>query len=584
MITRNYVTLILLFFFSYHVTAQNSSGCIALGQLPETALPICGNTGLNQSSVPIFVSSNLVVPGCNSVDYSDKNPFWYKFTCYVSGPLSFTITPNNLSDDYDWQLYDVTGHNVRDVFTDPSLVVTGNWSGSSGPTGASASGVNYIQCASVPSDNAPTFSQMPQLIQGHNYILLVSHYSDSQSGYSISFGTGKDNITDNSIPVVINVNADNCNGKIIGVKFNKKIMCKSITKTGALEFDITNLSGITLNSPTAIRLTGNGCESGNCFTGFDTDSITIILDSDLPPGTYKLKIKNGTDGNTLLDNCGNSITAGTFTMPFSSVPKMSAEFNYSIKYGCDQDTVSYFIIDTTAIINYLWTFDNHSIQHSTIPDPIVYYSVFGNNITTLEVSNQYNCKVIFKDTVYLYNILKAAFEATMFVCPNDSALFKDKSVGDSIVSWNWTFGNGNTISENSSQTHVQFYEDNPFSNYQVPVSLSIENNLGCTDFTTANITIVKNCYIAVPSAFTPNGDGLNDYLYPLNAYKAKDLKFSVYSRFGNRVFYTEDWTKKWDGKIKGREADSGAYVWVLQYFDSDKNKKVELKGSSVLLR
>ncbi len=581
---RNIINLILLFFLSTRIAAQNVTDCVALGQLPETALPICGSTGLIQSSVPIFVSANLVVPGCNTEDYTDKNPFWYKFTCYTSGPLSFTITPNNISDDYDWQLYDVTGHNIRDVFTNPSLVVTGNWSGSSGPTGASASGVNYIQCASIPSDNAPTFSQMPMLIQGHNYLLLVSHFSDSQSGYSLTFGTGKENITDNTIPEIISVTADKCNGKIIGIKLNKNVMCKSISKTGTFEFDITDLTGTIINSPVITSVYGNGCESGNCYTGFDTDSITIVLDNYLPPGIYRLKIKNGQDGNTLLDNCGNAITAGTLTISFSSVPKMSAAFNYSIKYGCEQDTVSYFINDTTAIKQYFWTFDDNTIQNSTLANPIVYYTLFGNKITTLEVRNQYNCKVVFKDTVYLYNILKAVFEATMFVCPNDSAIFKDKSLGDSIIKWNWSFGNGNNISESNSQTHVQFYEDDPFNNYQVPISLSVENNLGCTDHFSSYITIVKNCYIAVPSAFTPNGDGLNDYLYPLNAYKSKDLKFSVYSRFGNRVFYTEDWTKKWDGKIKGREADQGAYVWVLQYFDSDKNKKIELKGSVVLFR
>ncbi len=581
---RNTTTILLMLFLSCQVSAQNITGCVALGQLPETALPICGSKGLIQSSVPIFVSSNLVVPGCNSVDYLDKNPFWYKFTCYVGGPLSFTITPNNLSDDYDWQLYDVTGYNIRDVFTNPSLVVTGNWSGSSGPTGASSTGVSYIQCASVPSDNAPTFSQMPILIQGHNYLLLVSHFSDSQSGYSINFGTGKDNITDNSIPEVIHVNADKCNGKLIGIKLNKKIMCKSISKTGTFEFDITDITGATISNPAINYVYGVGCESGNCFSGFDTDSITIVLANDLPPGTYKIRIKNGTDGNTLLDNCDNTIAPGTFTMAFNSVPKMKADFSYSIKYGCEEDTVFYSIIDTSSITQYFWTFDDNIIQNSTSASPVVYYSEFGNRITKLEVRNQYNCKVVYIDTIYLYNILKAAFEATMFVCPNDSAFFKDKSQGDSIVKWTWSFGNGTTIIENNPQIHVQFYEDDPYNNYQVPISLSVENNLGCVDYSSTNINIVKNCYIAVPSAFTPNGDGLNDFLYPLNAYKAKDLKFSVFSRFGNRVFYTEDWTKKWDGKIKGREADHGAYVWILQYFDPEKNRNIELKGSVVLIR
>ena len=57
-------------------------------------------------------------------------------------------------------------------------------------------------------------------------------------------------------------------------------------------------------------------------------------------------------------------------------------------------------------------------------------------------------------------------------------------------------------------------------------------------------------YIAGPSAFTPNNDGLNDYLYPLNAYKATNLLFKVYNRFGKLVFETKDCTKKMEWKNK----------------------------------
>jgi gliding motility-associated-like protein len=88
----------------------------------------------------------------------------------------------------------------------------------------------------------------------------------------------------------------------------------------------------------------------------------------------------------------------------------------------------------------------------------------------------------------------------------------------------------------------------------------------------------------VPSAFTPNFDGLNDYLYPVNAYKAQDLHFSVYNRFGQRVFNSNNWTKKWDGTFKGKKADAGTYVWMLQYYNPDLNQKIEQKGTVVLIR
>ncbi len=96
--------------------------------------------------------------------------------------------------------------------------------------------------------------------------------------------------------------------------------------------------------------------------------------------------------------------------------------------------------------------------------------------------------------------------------------------------------------------------------------------------------VLKSCYIAVPTAFTPNGDGLNDYLYPVNAYKADNLEFKVYNRVGQLVFETKDWTVKWDGKIKSEPQDSGIFIWTLKYTNRDTGKKVFQKGSTVLIR
>jgi len=95
---------------------------------------------------------------------------------------------------------------------------------------------------------------------------------------------------------------------------------------------------------------------------------------------------------------------------------------------------------------------------------------------------------------------------------------------------------------------------------------------------------LRTCYIAVPNAFTPNGDGVNDYLYPLNAYKADALEFNVYNRLGQLVFHSTDWTKKWDGTINGQVQNSGNYVWTLRYINHDSGKKVFLKGNSTLIR
>jgi gliding motility-associated-like protein len=233
------------------------------------------------------------------VEYTDRNPFWYKFTAFKAGTLGFLIEPLDQNDDYDWQLYDITGRNPDDVFTDASLIVTGNWSGTYGNTGASAGGVNSIQCASDPAQNKNSFSTMPQLKEGHTYLLLVSHFTNSQSGYNLSFNGGSAVITDPTVPALKTAEAS-CSGDVVRLKLTKRIKCASIASDGS-DFYVTP-SG--MNTTAAVGV--------DCTIGFDSDSVSIKLNSSLPPGDYKLNVKKGSDGNTLLDNCDNPVAEADF--------------------------------------------------------------------------------------------------------------------------------------------------------------------------------------------------------------------------------------------------------------------------------
>lgn len=618
----------------------------------------------------------MIVPGCSggidTPDYTDRNPFWYAFTAFRSGPLTFTITPFNAGDDYDWQLYDVTNvTNINDVYSNPSLVVTGNWAGTYGATGASASGVTYIQCASIPEDNAPSFARSPVLIQGHNYLLMVSHFTATQSGYTLNFTTGAPNITDTLTPKLQKVTAA-CDATSLTVTFNKKMLCSSLTN-GGTEF--------VLSPPLA---TVTGANSSNCSRSFSTTGAVLTLSNPLPPGSYFLKVRQGTDGNSVQDickteiaytdsipltilplqptpmdsltkpgcapdqielvfdrpircnsfsvsdfaisgtypvsissvsgNCDNGVTssifvkfaapllrAGNFSiklvvgsdgntiidecgqetpssiLTFSTKDTVNADFRYFIRLGCERDTVNYFHPGGNGINSWNWTFDG--IRTSTLQSPTIFYGTFGNKFTQLIVSNGV-CSDTSSQTIFLSNTLKAGFESMQLVCPNEPVVFKDTSIGN-IVAWNWNFGNGQVSQSPNPPNQLYTFAN---SNFDVPVTLTVTNNLGCQSSITHYITILNNCYIAVPSAFTPNGDGLNDFLYPLNAYKTSNLQFSVYNRAGQRLFNSNNWLDKWDGKFKGKPCEMGTYVWILSYVNLETGKFVEQKGSTVLIR
>ena len=647
-----------------------------IGQLASTAFPVCGSDTFRQTTVPIGNTHLIQVPGCSGDGalYADTNPFWYIFTCYSAGSLGFLITPNNLGDDYDWMLYDITNHQPNEVYTNPSLIVAGNWAGTYGLTGARPGNPNKIQCASNPKDNENTFSAMPNLKQGHTYLLLVSHFTDSQSGYALSFGGGSAIITDTTKAHLKSADI-HCDRQTLVVALNKNMRCSSVAADG---------SDFTIPSAPVTIVSAMGY---NCSGAFDMDSVLLTLNAPLSPGNYSVVSKIGTDNNTLLDDCGNQLPVGEsmsfevlppHATPFDSLapphcaPKtlqlvfsdpiqcssispdgsdfsisgptqanilsssgscnagltnvininlsspivaggnyqvtlktgndgntiinecgvetssggvipfelkdtVTASFNYSMNLGCKYDTLHLIYLPANGVNQWQWIVD--TTETSSLQSPDLVETVFGLKTVQHIVSNGF-CSDSVTEVVNLDNLTKATFDAPHEVCPKDQLVISNTSIGH-LNSWFWSFGDGETSTDQNPPSHL-------FPNTQAgktyTVTLVVMDNLGCYDTTSELITKLQSCSIAVPNAFTPNGDGKNDYLYPLNGNLATNLEFQVYNRYGQLVFETRDWSKKWDGTIGGKPQPSGTYVWMLHYTDGASGKSFFLRGTSVLIR
>ena len=657
------------------------SGCEVKGvkgQTPASAFPVCGGTLFVQDKVPDCINYPIPAPGCRLVgvgDYKDKNPFWYTFTCYSSGSLGFEIVPKNPGDNYNWQFYDITGHGASEIYSDGALVRAANWSGSPGKTGAASNGSNVRECASAPGDNVSTYSKMPDIIEGHTYLLMVSHFDDfTQSGFTLSFRGGSASIENPVTPRLLQATA-NCDGTQLSVNLSKKMMCTSIAANGS-DFELQGLTGV-INAAVGV----------GCSGGFSSDSVLLNLNNPIAPGTYTLAVKRGSDNNTLLDNCldsielGNAITfivperlpaimdsiippscapeklvlvfkknircssiatdgsdfivtgphpvkvvkangicvndltakielqlalpivhEGTYTVKLISgtdgnaiadqcnletpvgatqnfyvKDTVSAAFTFRLLQGCRHDTINYFNDAINGKTNWNWQFDYGT---STEINPTIVYSSFGNKTTKLITGNGFCSDTSVVDFFINHDSLRAAFTMPSVYCPNDLAYFKDTSIGK-ITNWYWLFGNGlqSTLQTPPPQQYTTAGSDRLY-----PVQLIVKSDKACYDTATTYLKVANNCRIAVPSAFTPNNDGLNDYLYPLNAYKASHLTFTLFNRQGNQLFSTKDWTFKWDGTFKGEQQPTGVYTWRLQYTDADTGKQFFKKGTTVLIR
>jgi len=95
-----------------------------------------------------------------------------------------------------------------------------------------------------------------------------------------------------------------------------------------------------------------------------------------------------------------------------------------------------------------------------------------------------------------------------------------------------------------------------------------------------------NCNVILPNAFTPNGDGRNDTYGPVFASGCAISKyaFSIYNRWGQRVFYTENPYAQWDGTFNGAAADMDVYMFYLIYQPNPNYPQHVKKGDVTLIR
>lgn len=347
------------------------------------------------------------------------------------------------------------------------------------------------------------------------------------------------------------------------------MLCNTVAADGS-DFIVTGPTAVTVASAAGYNCSPDGLSS----------IIKVKLSGPIQTaGTYRITLQNGSDGNTVSNECSMQTPAGSF-INFTAADTVNADFTFTIHLGCKVDVVDYNYQNRNGVNKWLWTFDDGIT--STKKDTSIAYTVFGNKSATLFVSNGVCSATSTSNAIVLDNNLDAVFENTSVVCPGDPAIFREESY-NRVVSWLWDFGNGNTSTDPIPP--VQFYQaPNDNSTREIQTRLIVTNDIGCSDTAYRSIKVVGNCYIAVPKAFSPNGDGLNEYLYPTNAYKAKDLYFAIYNRNGNKLFETRDWQIKWDGTYKGNPQDPGTYVWFLQYTLIDTGERYNLKGTTVLLR
>ncbi len=272
-------------------------------------------------------------------------------------------------------------------------------------------------------------------------------------------------------------------------------------------------------------------------------------------------------------------TSDTMTQNFSIWPTPVVAVQTS--NGCLDKPINFFgrQIDTasggTTIAQWNWKFGDG--LNSSQQNPAHTYSAAGIKTVHLTATTDKGCTS--NDTTYQIHVDQIYIDAG-----------KDTSVQENIPfvlkgSWSGDVDGMPTLTWSPPIGLSTIYGSSPtaiLQNDQL-YSLTAITDAGCVAADNVKMTVFKFPGVLVPTAFTPNHDGLNDVLRPrYNGIKRLDY-FAVYNRWGELVFKTSDMSKGWDGDFRGRPQSPGTFVWIASAEDFN-GKKYQLRGTTTIIK
>jgi gliding motility-associated-like protein len=176
-----------------------------------------------------------------------------------------------------------------------------------------------------------------------------------------------------------------------------------------------------------------------------------------------------------------------------------------------------------------------------------------------------------------YDLLSAFFKQNpgegCITLQNPFFEFIDLSQG--VTSGTWNFGDGKTESYNFGTNPRHEYADTG----KYLVTLYARNEGGCRDTFSLEVCVEQQPVLFVPTAFSPNGDGRNDF-FRVKVFGLAHFEIAVFNRWGQKVWESRDPSAAWDGYYLGEPVPLGAYAYVI-YYKGFKSKSMEVNAGTV---
>lgn len=349
--------------------------------------------------------------------------------------------------------------------------------------------------------------------------------------------------------------------------------------TSAQQINISSIpvAGFTPPSPVAQCLVGNefvftntstnalGSMKYNWILGDGTQlSNKDVIYSYSHSGTYQVKMIASS----------NAICADSSMITIQVYQNAIAEF--SVDAVCVNLPATFVnkTVDTgSSPVNYIWNLGNGQVSNLRNP-PQQTFSVPGPYAITLSV-NTNQCPLPYntiKRTLVIDKPKPGINYPIEYAVINLPLTLEARQFGEKVL---WT--PANNLDNRTSYTPV--FKGNLEQQY----TIEIKTATGCLTTDTLLVKTVKKVEVYVPTAFTPNHDGNNDFLHPICRGIKHIYYFKVFNRWGQLLYEMKDDHPGWDGNFKGVPQQSQTVVWMIEGVGVDGNVYSQ-KGASTLLR
>ncbi|MEL6656857.1 MAG: gliding motility-associated C-terminal domain-containing protein [Bacteroidota bacterium] len=383
------------------------------------AIPVCQDLYTEEES-PTGTGNvpNEIIPG-ETCTAGEINSIWYVFTANEDGLLGFIITPNNLDDDYDWALFDLTNGDCDDLVAENLVSCNAaGGTGCHGQTGCASFGIGNWTPGGC-TGTGPVNELVP-MQAGNTYVLMVSNWTGSPDGYTLDFSesTGL-GVFDETAPLVDDVQdlPQSCGDDSMEITFNEFLQCSTVNGNS---FQLDGPGGpytVTASSP-------------DCGAGADQDR-TFQLRFDPPiqsMGDFTLTV-DPDNTNSLLDLCDNQAEPFTFNFTVDVPIPITIDIGRDTSLVCAGDEL---IIDASASGN-VFVWDDGSTEPTLT---VTNAGIYGVTVTD-------DCGIGEDEVeVFVQQVPPTVdFGPDQTLCPGDTRLL---DADNGLAFYNWQDGSTNT--------------------------------------------------------------------------------------------------------------------------------------------